>query len=224
MNYADDMSKEQLLSATAIDRYVMEEEAANPEEQTNGEEKSGEEQERAENLNENGETGKMEVEESIPAVENHETVVSVEPKVQESDAVEIGNTTMIQSRKAEEKETMNESMKMEEKRENGVENGEFSLNKSHAEEEKVRHTDEKDEIKQEEVLENQYENNKIESEIEHNVVENKVDHIEVENEIEDNHNEIVNVQQMNGTKVMNNPIEMNDNIRNLVEFLGRQRG
>ena len=39
MSYADDMSKEQLLSASAIDRYVMEEEASNPEENEKEKEK-----------------------------------------------------------------------------------------------------------------------------------------------------------------------------------------
>ena len=89
MSYADDMSKEQLLSASAIDRYVMEEEASNPEEHEKEKEKekenntNGKEEEEEEGEREGLENGTADAKSLELEVEKNAEEMKIVPSVQE---------------------------------------------------------------------------------------------------------------------------------------------
>ena len=184
MSYADDMSKEQLLSASAIDRYVMEEEASNPEEhekeKDSGKEKEEEEGEREGLENETGDAKSLELEveknaeemKIVPSVQEREfeSKKEMEKSVSEMNQFSCSGAgfekpASMEKPKMElwnvEKENVDESAKMEEEKEGEGENGEHLMNG------------------------NQNMNERIVA-----------------------HNEIENVQEMKDTQIVDNGIEM----------------
>ena len=154
MSYADDMSKEQLLSASAIDRYVMEEEASNPEENekekekennNNGKEEEVGEREGLENGTADAKSLELEVEKNaeemkiVPSVQEREfeSKKEIEKSVSEMNqfsfsGVGFEKPAFMEKPKMEswnvEKESMDESAKMEEEKEGEGENGEIEMN------------------------------------------------------------------------------------------------
>ena len=212
MSYADDMSKEQLLSASAIDRYVMEEEeeeASNPEEHEKEKEKSEEEQEEKEKEgleNEIGNANVLELEaksdEDLKVVPNVQEKES-EPKKEMEKSVNEMNPFSFSGVGLEkpvlkeepkmdswnkEKENVNESAKMEEEEEEevrGVENEELPMNENENEN-RVAHNEiaSVQETKNTQIVENGIEMDGHMNVEDSSILHNETEHVNAENQIE----------------------------------------